>query len=108
MMIRIMFTIFLVCALTLSAGFVMASNSEMDQAQEFDQTQVEAFGSQLMTQQERMEYRAKLRAAHSSAERDKIRKEHHEQMKERAKLRGVTLPDEPPARGSGMGSRGLD
>ena len=34
------------------------------------------------------------------------RKEHHEQMQERAKARGVTLPAEPPASGGGMGPGG--
>ena len=64
------------------------------------------YGSQLMTQQERIEYRAKLRAAKTVEERERIRKEHHERMKERAEAHGMVLPDEPPARGSGMKSGG--
>lgn len=60
------------------------------------------YGSQMMTQQERNEYHDKMRAAKTADERDKIRREHHALMKERAKERGVTLPDEPPMRG-GMG-----
>lgn len=63
-------------------------------------------GSQLMTQQERNEYRAKMRSAKTVEEREQIRKEHHEQMKERAKARGVALPEEPPFRGGGMGPGG--
>lgn len=65
------------------------------------------YGSQLMTRQERMEHRAKLRAAKSAEEREQIRKEHHEQMQQRAKEKGVTLPDMPamPA-GGGMGPKG--
>jgi len=60
-----------------------------------------------MTQQEQTEYRAKMRATKTADEREQIRKEHHLQMQERAKDRGVTLPDEPPGRGGGMGpSRG--
>ena len=66
--------------------------------------QEQIYGSQLMTQQERNEYRDKLRAAKTVEEREKIRKEHHENMKERAKAHGMVLPDEPPARGSGMRS----
>ena len=56
-----------------------------------------------MTQQERNEFRARMRAAKTVQEREQIRNQHHEQMQIRAKERGVTLPDEPPARGGGMG-----
>ena len=69
-----------------------------------DRTQDKVFGSQLMTKQERNEYRSKMRAAKTTQEREQIRAEHHERMQVRAKERGVTLPDEPPARGSGMGA----
>lgn len=61
------------------------------------------YGSQLMTFQERNDYRARMRAAASAEERERIRAEHHDRMKERAQARGVTLPDEPPA-GRGPGS----
>ena len=54
------------------------------------------YGGQLMTEQERTEYRSRLRAAASDEERQQIRWEHHVRMQERAKERGVTLPDEPP------------
>ncbi len=65
------------------------------------------YGSQLMTMQERNEHRAKMRAAKTEQERERIRADHHEQMKVRAKERGVTLPDQPPAgRGPGMGPGG--
>jgi len=63
------------------------------------------YGSQLMTTEERNAYRAKMRAAKTAQEREQIRKEHHEQMKVRAKEKGVTIPDEPPERGRGMGPR---
>ncbi|MDX1348008.1 MAG: hypothetical protein R3189_07145 [Thiomicrorhabdus chilensis] len=55
------------------------------------------YGSQLMTQQERQEHQAKMRAAQSEEEREQIREEHHEQMQIRAEEKGVDLPDEPPA-----------
>jgi hypothetical protein len=75
-----------------------------DQLQTKDQTQSSPiYGSQLMTNQERVEYRNRMRAARTVAEREQIRLEHHEQMQTRAKERGVTLPDEPPARGLGRG-----
>ena len=61
------------------------------------------YGSELMTQQERLEYRERLRNADGVEERDRIRSEHHERMLERARERGVTLPAEPPRGGAGMG-----
>lgn len=88
----------LAVALLLPAAIAVAA----DQAQEQEQV----YGSQLMTQQERIEHRNKMRAAKTAEEREQIRKEHHERMKVRAKERGVTLPDEPPARGGGMGPGG--
>lgn len=68
--------------------------------------QEQIYGSQIMTQQERNEYRAKMRGAKTAQEREQIRKEHHEAMKEVARTRGATLPDDPPAQGGGMGPRG--
>ncbi len=62
------------------------------------------YGSQLMTNQERIEHRNKLRAAKTAEAREQVRLEHHEQMQLRAKERGVTLPDTPP-QGGGMGRR---
>ena len=61
------------------------------------------YGSQLMTPKERVEYRDKLRTAKTIQERERIRQEHHEEMMELAKKRGVTLPAVPPAGGAGMG-----
>ncbi len=80
-----------------------------DRSMDQDQDQERIYGSQLMTPAERDEYRARLRAATTSDERNRIRAEHHEQMMLRAKERGVTLPDEPrdwgdPGQGRGMGS----
>ena len=94
----------LATAMYLSTGFALAA----DQApvQEKAQTQKQVYGSQLMTQQERTEHRTKMRTAKTAEEREQIRKEHHEAMKERAKVRGVTLPEEPPARAGGMGLGG--
>lgn len=64
------------------------------------------YGSQLMTEQERNDYRTKMRSAKTDEEREQIRKAHHVEMQARAKARGVTLPDEPPAGGGGMGPGG--
>jgi hypothetical protein len=61
-----------------------------------------------MTEQERNQYRARMRGAKTEQERETVRQEHHARMVERAKERGVTIPDEPPAKGGGMGpGRGM-
>ena len=66
------------------------------------------FGSQLMTEQERTVFRARMWAAESDEARAAIRAEHHEQMRARAQERGLTLPEVPPPRGAGMGpGRGM-
>lgn len=74
-----------------------------ERVQKRDTKEERIYGSQLMTREERLEHREKLRSAKTREERQQIRKEHHAQMKERAKERGVTLPDDPPAAGQGPG-----
>ena len=69
------------------------------------QTQQRIYGSQLMTVQERNEYQQQVRALNTQQERDQFRSEHHTKMLERAKERGVTLPDAPRAQGKGAGPR---
>lgn len=64
------------------------------------------YGSQLMTNQERIEHRNQLRAAKTAEEREQVRLQHHEQMQLRAKDQGVTMPNTPPAQGGGQG-RGM-
>ena len=61
------------------------------------------YGSQLMTAQERDQYRERMRAATTDEERERIRAEHHERMNERAKARGLSLPDQPARAGYGAG-----
>ncbi|MDD3813466.1 MAG: hypothetical protein PHZ02_02380 [Desulfocapsaceae bacterium] len=73
-----------------------------DRLQMQDRDQI--YGSQLMTQQERTEFRAKMRSAKTAMEREQIRNEHHLRMQERAREQGVTLPQEPPVRGGMMGT----
>jgi uncharacterized membrane protein len=86
------------------ASVTIAADKERDQGNQPSQEQV--YGSQLMNQQERDDYRAEMSAAKTGQERDQIRQVHYKQMKERAKQQGVTLPDESPAHGMapGMGS----
>lgn len=75
-------------------------------AQQPAMNQERIFGSQMMTSQERNEYRERMRAARTEQEREQIRQEHHERMLVRAKEHGVTLPEQPPMRGRGMGPGG--
>lgn len=93
----------LFCAVSLPATGALAIDQE--QVRERAQTQEQIYGSQMMTEQERLEYRARIRAAETDEERARIRNEHHQRMQERAKARGMTLPDEPPGQGGmGMGN----
>ncbi|MFA6014315.1 MAG: hypothetical protein WC742_04545 [Gallionellaceae bacterium] len=91
---RILLTSTVLAVLSLSST-AWAVETEAAKAPAAQQPQ-RMYGSQLMTQQERIEYRAKMRAAKSADERAMIRKEHHEKMKLRAKERGVELPENPP------------
>ena len=54
-------------------------------------------GWELMTEQERAEQQDRMRNAITEEEREQIRKETHELMKQRAKERGLTMPDVPSA-----------
>lgn len=61
------------------------------------------YGSKLMTEQERYEYRQRMMQAKGEQEREEIRWEHHKAMQERAQKMGLKLPDEPPQYGTGKG-----
>lgn len=61
-------------------------------------------GYRLMNDQERDEYREKMRNARNVEERQALRDEHRKTMEARAKERGVTLPE--PRRGIGAYGRG--
>ena len=97
-------------ALAVLAGPLFAADQVRDQKQDQTKTQAQdqerIYGSQLMTQKERSAYRARMRAAKTVEEREQIRNEHHALMQQRAKERGVTLPDMPPAGGGMMGPGG--
>lgn len=98
--------------LSAGAGIATAQDREQTRDQLRDQTRDQArdqlreqdrvYGSQLMTQQERNEYRQRMLNAKTDAEREALRHKHHARIQERAKAKGLKLPDEPPA---GMDSR---
>lgn len=87
-----------------------AADADRVQTQARDQQQLrdpEIYGAQMMTTEERNAFRNRMRTAKTAEERERIRADHHAQMKIRAKERGITLSDEPPAnRGPGAGPGG--
>ena len=79
------------CLITILSGVAYA--------QEDEQT---VYGWQLMTEQERTEFRGQMRNMKTEEERQAFRYDHHERMEERAKKMGVKLSDEPGEYRKGM------
>lgn len=102
---RQLVTTALVGVISLYAAGILAEDQlqTQDRLQTQQQTQERIYGSQLMTDQERNEYRNRIGSANTEEERNQIRNEHHQRMQQRAKERGLSLPDEPPAKGGHMG-----
>lgn len=94
----------LASTLLLPTGFVVAADQATERQRIQAQEQEQIYGSQMMTEQERNEYRARINAAKTNQEREQIRMEHHERMMERAKAQGLSMPETPPKKGTGMGS----
>jgi len=91
----------LTAALCLTLGMNVSVAAE--QAGDRVQKSEVVYGSQLMTREERAEYRARMRSLKTGEERQAFRMEHHKKMQERAKAQGKTLPDmPPPAQGGRM------
>jgi len=63
------------------------------------------YGWELMTEQERNEHREKMQSMHTEQEREAYRIEHHKMMQERAKERGVSLPEPGERRRDGVINR---
>ncbi len=63
----------------------------------------QVFGWQLMTPKEREEFRNRMRNAKTQEERERVRAENHERMKQRAQAQGLDFPDKPPSWGMGGG-----
>lgn len=102
--------------MVLSSGLVMAEDMAVSK-DKLETTKQEAVrGGQLMTREEREEFRNNMRSAQSAEERQKIQKEHHERMRARAKERHLNMSKEPPfdgmrgnmrdGTGAGMGQSG--
>ena len=90
-----------ISTLTLMVVLAVAPLIWSGAAQSQDQAQAQIYGSQLMTDAERIKYQSKIRSLKTDKERDAFRSEHHEKMKVLATEKGVTLPAVPPAVGAG-------
>lgn len=65
-------------------------------------------GSQMMSEQERLEHRRRLNEMENEPQRQEYRYEHHQEMQRRAEEQGRTLPDYDDRRGPGSGTgRGM-
>ena len=84
----------LCAALMIYSGISRAADQELTQGAV--QTQKQVLGRELMTDQERAEHHARMKAAKTQEESEQIRREQHERMKKRASELGLSIPDEPP------------
>ena len=84
----------------------LAGAADQAVVQEKSQQTRQTTGRELMTGEERNAQRTKMRSATTKEEREKVRAEHHEEMKEHAKEQGASIPDKPPVRGQGTGQGG--
>jgi hypothetical protein len=78
-------------------GMGPGSNSDQTRDRDRDQDRAQApiYGSQLMTERERQEHRTKMRSFKTEQERETYRLAQHKKMQERARAKGLTLPDAP-------------
>lgn len=94
----------LIASALIGASAILAAPQALAQAPAQNAMQErEIYGSQLMTPEERAEYRTRMRSLATEEERERFRLEHHKLMQERASKQGLTLPDDPPFPGRGMG-----
>lgn len=63
-------------------------------------------GSELLTRQEQVEYRQRMRGMLSAGEQDQIRRHYEALIRQRAKDQGVTMPGQPQTGGPGPGAEG--
>ncbi len=104
-MLKRLIAVLIFSAMAFTAGSGMATDQE--QSRQTMQQQEQVFGWELMTQEERIEHRDKMRSLQSQEERESYRLEHHAEMEKRARERGVVLPEMiPQSQGRGPGLRG--
>jgi hypothetical protein len=64
-------------------------------------------GIELLTSQEQVEYRQRMRGMLSAGQQDQIRRHYEARIRQRAKDQGVTLPGQPQnSPGQGAGGKG--
>jgi len=96
----------IVCVSTFVLGGPSFAADPTAKKDQYQLQQQDKYGWELMSEQERAEHREKMRSMHTEQERAQYREEHHKMMQERAKERGVTIPDMPASdggHGQGMG-----
>lgn len=86
-----------VLAIGSSENFVLAATGPTQgQKSAPNQEQDRIYGVQLMTKQERADFRSRIRAAETLEEKELIRNENHKTMQKRAKSRGLDLTNQQP------------
>jgi len=91
-------------AALLMAAPALAQDTDRDRTRQELQDRDRIYGSQLMTPQERAEYRDRMRSM-TPSQRAKFRQEHRRRMDQRARQRGVRLPSRDGDQGNGGGTR---
>ena len=104
--------IILAALLSLPAGMTLADSHDpdrdMEQSKDQDRDRDRDNDDDPDRDRDRdLEHRTQMRNARTLKEREQLRMEHHQRMQKRAMELGITLPDEPPGWGMGMGSGGM-
>ena len=91
--------------------FPIAAAEAQEQSQWEEQAEetfrlIPGMGPQLMTQEEWREHREKMQSM-TPEERERYRQEWHKKMMQRARERGIGLPEIPGPRGPGAPGRGM-
>lgn len=81
----------------------MSQDRTKDMDRDFNEHSV--YGWELMSGQERSDYRQQMQQLKTEQEREQFRIEHHQRMEERAKAQGVKLKETPmnKSKGNSMG-----
>ncbi len=90
---RLIGTAFLAACLFVPGALAQGQDRVQSEVQQQDRI----YGSELMTEQERNEYRDRMRSMQTEEERAALRAAHHEEMRKRAAAMGKELPEAPPA-----------
>ena len=100
----------ILAVMLLAGGLLATGHSALAQPGDRDQEQQrqrdQIYGSQLMTEQERNEYRDKMRSMHTEQDRAALREQHHEEMRKRAQSMGMELPEQVPDAAGKKGTHG--